>query len=370
MIKVLDIAPYPYLPWSSGGQKLIGQFLEYLGKETDLTVISTITNDWKLVEDYKSIPLLKRSFSRYLDITLVKKITSLIKENKFDTIIWEHPYYWWLGKRIKKKTGIKTIIHTHNIEYQRFRSYGKWWWPILKFYEKKCFRGADVLFFISDDDRSFAISKWKIEPAKCFTVPFGIEIKEFPTDKPDCKKKIAAIHKIDEDEKIFLFNGLLNYKPNSDALNAILNYINPLLLTQAEFKYKIIICGKGLPAEFNGLQDYKDKNIVHAGFVDDIEVYFKGADLFLNPVLSGGGIKTKMVEAIAFGTTVISTRNGAIGIDKNVCGNKLIVVVNGNWEAFVQSIIENAQNNLPTPSNYYEHYYWKGIIKKAVKIMN
>ncbi|MBK7560873.1 MAG: hypothetical protein IPI68_04990 [Chitinophagaceae bacterium] len=50
MKKILAIAPYPYLPYFSGGQKFIAKFLEYLRNETDLTVISTDDNDWSLVK--------------------------------------------------------------------------------------------------------------------------------------------------------------------------------------------------------------------------------------------------------------------------------------------------------------------------------
>ena len=369
MKKVLDIVPYPYLPWFSGGQKSIGQFLEYLGNEVSLAVAGSISNEWALAKNYSVIPLLKKSSSRYYDYSLVKRLTSLVRENKIDTVIWEHPYYWWLAKQIKKKTGVKTIFHTHNIEYQRFQSNGNWWWPVLRNYERNCFRGADIVFFISDDDREFAISKWEINQGKCFTIPFGVPVKEFPPDKQECRNKIAAIHDIHINEKIFLFNGLLGYRPNLDAVKAILEFINPLLLANANFKYKIILCGKGLPGELNELKNYAAKNIIYAGFVDDIEMYFKGADLFLNPVLTGGGIKTKMVESIAFGTTVISTTHGALGIDKNFCGEKLFVLPDNDWNAFTNAILEHASDNSITPGVYYEHYYWGSIVKKAAEVM-
>ena len=122
MLKLLDIVPYPYLPYYSGGQKSIAQFLEYLGTETDLTVIGSMSNDAALVKNYLHIPLLKRSVFRYTDISLIGKIVSLIQKNNYDAVIWEHPYYYWLANRIKKRTGIRTIVHTHNIEYLRFKS--------------------------------------------------------------------------------------------------------------------------------------------------------------------------------------------------------------------------------------------------------
>ncbi|MBK8952851.1 MAG: hypothetical protein IPM85_11775 [Chitinophagaceae bacterium] len=67
-------------------------------------------------------------------------IADFVKKEQIETIIWEHPYYAWLAFSVRKRTGVKTIFHTHNIEYQRFKSLGKWWWPFLKVYEKWAFK--------------------------------------------------------------------------------------------------------------------------------------------------------------------------------------------------------------------------------------
>ena len=367
MKKLLVIAPYQYLPYFSGGQKSIAQFLDHLGRETDLTVISVSENDALLIKSYKHLAWLKkRSFSKYFDVSLISRLTTLIKEEKFDAVIWEHPYYTWLAGMIKKRTGIKTILHIHNIEYQRFQSTGKWWWPLLRTYEKRFFVIADEILFVSPEDKRFAIEKWGIEEKKCIEVAFGVEISKYPDDKDNCNKAVKTIHRIAGDEKILLFNGLLDYKPNLDALLVILKEINPVLFQYPNFRYKIIICGKRLPAELNELRHYADKNIVYAGFVEDIEMYFKGADLFLNPVQSGGGIKTKMVEAIAFGTTVITTETGAMGIHRDICGEKLVVVPDNSWNNFARAIIKNANNVEITPSSYYDYYYWGSIVKKIL----
>lgn len=367
MKKILVIVSYQYVPYFSGGQKSIGQFLDHLGKLSDLTVIGVPENDSSLIKTYRHLPLLKKkSFARYSDTSLVGKITSLIKEQYFDSVIWEHPYYAWLAAIIKKRTGINTVLHIHNIEYKRFQSTGKWWWWFLKMYEKWFFQFADKILFVSPDDEKFAIEKWNIKKKKCVEVAFGVEVSEYPTDKNECRKIVKENQSIAENEKILLFNGLLDYKPNLDAVFAILEKINPLLLQHANFKYKILICGKKLPAELNELRGYADKNIIYAGFVDDIETYFKGADLFLNPVQSGGGIKTKMVESIAFGTTVITTETGAAGIHRDICGKKLVVVPDNDWPAFVKAIFDNINNDELTPASYYQYYYWGSIVRKVV----
>ena len=369
MNKVLAIAPYPYLPFFSGGQKFIAHFFEHLGSAIDLTVISVAENDFSLAKSYKTIPLLKKSFSRYIDRSLIAKLINLTKKEGFDTIICEHPYFAWLAFAVRKRTGVNVIIHTHNIEYQRFRSTGKWWWPVLKQYEKNSFEKADGLFFITPEDREFAINNWKIEKEKCIDLPFGVEIKSYPEDRAYYRQTVIQKHDIGDNERIFLFNGLLNYKPNIEALKIILDKINPLLIAHAALKYKIIICGKGLPEEMNELKDYTGKNIVYAGFVNSIEAYLKATDILLNPVQSGGGVKTKMVEAIAYGATVIATETGATGILKDVCGDKLVIVADDDWEGVAKAIIEKNTSSIPTPQEYYNYYFYGNIIKRLIEVV-
>jgi glycosyltransferase involved in cell wall biosynthesis len=156
----------------------------------------------------------------------------------------------------------------------------------------------------------------------------------------------------------------LNYQPNLDALKIILEEINPQLLQRAAFKYKIIICGKNLPDEFRELDPYRNKNILFGGFTEDIGTFYKASDLFINPVIKGGGVKTKVVEAIGYGTTVISTVTGSSGMIREACGEKLVTVSDKDWKSFVTAIIENTGVETRTPSSYYDHYYWGNIVNK------
>jgi glycosyltransferase involved in cell wall biosynthesis len=198
-------------------------------------------------------------------------------------------------------------------------------------------------------------------------MPFGIETDRYPEDRPTSREVVSRRHGIQENEKIIMFSGLLNYKPNLDALKVILEKINPLLLARTGFQYKLFICGRGLPEEMNQLKAYISRNIIYTGFVKDIDIYNKAADVFINPVQSGGGIKTKMVEAIANGTSVVSTLSGAAGIDRSVCGEKLLVVNDNDWKGFAENILTavNVEQKI-TPSAYYNKYHWKNIIEDTV----
>ncbi len=69
-----------------------------------------------------------------------------------------------------------------------------------------------------------------------------------------------------------------------------------------------------------------------------LNLYLKGCNLFLNPVESGGGIKTKLVEALAYDLNAVSTGNGAIGVDPELCNGKLIICSDNNWNSFADAV--------------------------------
>lgn len=283
----------------------------------------------------------------------------------------EHPYYGWLGSLLKRSCNIKLLVHSHNIESLRFKSTGRWWWRILWNYEQFTYRIADINFFISNEDREFAINNFSLNAAACHTITYGFEREQQPTaeEKLSAKNTLRSLHGISNNEKILLFNGTLDYKPNQDAINVILNNINPLLQSHNNFNYKIIICGRGLPESFNKLEDHKAKNIIYAGFVDDIDIYFKGADIFINPVLDGGGIKTKLVEALGHGLSCVSTSSGAYGIPQSITANKLTIVADDDWHAFVKGII-SADIYASIGQAFFDHFYWGNIAQKAKHLIN
>ena len=346
-----------------GGQKGIAFFCDYLGRQHELTAVSVKDNDISLAKTYDLIPLLTEKRTRYLNPFYATQIKKIIEEKNILNIITEHPYMAWMGYYLKKNLGIKWFVHSHNIEFERFRTLNKSWYKLLKIYESWCYKNADNVFFKTKEDIDFVVANKMVKSENAVLVPFGVEIEKMPDDRNEQRQKIFKQYNIPEDARLILFNGALGYKPNTDALLFILNEINPLLLQKKSLNYRIIICGKGLPASFKELKSYADKNIIYAGFVNDVYAYFKAADIFLNPVITGGGVKTKVVEAIGFGATVISCATGAAGIELSSCGEKIKIVPDNNALSFANAItqIDNLTN---TPQSYYEFYYWGNIVKK------
>lgn len=368
---IAALVPYRIYPAKMGGQKGIALFYRYLSELVPVTMITTCNNDSPEGMNANFLPVLSNSKSRYVNPFLFFSLRKIIRQNNCTHLILEHPYYGWLGILLKLFCKIELVIHSHNIEALRFKSTGKWWWKILLGYERFVHRKAGINFFITDEDRDFALKHFSLAPARCHTITYGSELSQAPPipEKENAAKVLKDIHQIGNDEKILLFNGTLDYLPNQQALDVILNELTPALLGNPSLKYKIIICGKGLPDSYDELKAYASKNIIYAGFVNDIDIYFKGADLFINPVIEGGGIKTKVVEALGHGLTVVSTQSGAIGVPPAITGNKLVSVFDGDWQGFANAIA-TADTASGIPDAFFGHFYWGNIAQKVKRIIS
>lgn len=369
MANVLSLVSYKIFPAKLGGQKGIAFFNKYFAAYNYLICVTIKDNDPSYA-DYKVLNILYNTRLRYINVFYFFTVTRIIKEYRISHLIIEHPYYGWLGLLLKKFCKIKLITHSHNIEAQRFKSLGKWWWILLSKYEKYIYRHSDIVFCITEEDKNYIIENYKVTPAKCSVITYGIEWDHAPAheERSVAKKLLQQQYNIEPGTIIYLFNGTLDYPPNLNAVKIILDKINPEMLLSA-VSYKIIICGKGLPGSMNELKDYKDKNIIYAGFVDDITVYFKGADIFINPVTDGGGIKTKLVEALGYDLAAVSTLNGAIGVNEKLCNGKLLLVQDNDWNLFAIKMKEANSISTTIGSIYFDHFFWKNIAKKASDLL-
>ncbi|MBP6431838.1 MAG: glycosyltransferase [Ferruginibacter sp.] len=369
-IRVLTLIPYTFLPARLGGQKNIALFFKFFSALVKITCVSVKDNDTSLVTEYEILNILQNGKLRYANPFYFFTLKKIIRQKKITHLMVEHPYYGWLGILLKLFCKVKLVVRSQNIEAERFKSIGKWWWGILWNYEKMTHRFADYNFFIQQDDEQYAIAKYKLDPAKCFIITYGFELTAPPLrqDKITAKEKLAALYNISKKERFILFNGSLNYKPNKDALDNILANINPLLLEAENFAYKIIICGSNLDESYNKLKDYAGKNIIYAGFVDDITLFYKGTDMLINPVTDGGGIKTKLVEALGYNLNVVTTASGAIGVPLSLTGGKMKVIGDTDWSNFSEAIIKSKVDQ-DIPNAFFDNFYWGKIAEKAAGIL-
>lgn len=361
---ILSIVPYPFLPPETGGQKGVALFYKYFSLLQPVICVSTEKNDRSYAQSYELLNILPATPLRYINPGYIFSLGRLIRQRKVTHLILEHPYYGWLGVILKWRTGVKLVVHSHNIEGLRWKTLGKWWWRILWQYEKWVHRRSDYNFFIQDADRDYAIRQWGLMPERCLTVTYGLERNGVPSpeERQQSREDVRQQYGISDDKVLLFFNGAFNYRPNLDALIILLEKINPLLQQQEGFAYHLLICGKDIP---DRLSQGKYPHVSFAGFVKDIDSYFRAADVFLNPIVDGGGIKTKLVEALGSNLNAVSVENGAIGIDPAWCNGKLLICDNHDWEAFARLTVQAADVKADIPEVYFEHFYWGNSTKKA-----
>jgi len=366
-INVLCLVSYNILPAKMGGQKGIASFYTFFSQWVNIVCVTTKSND-PAAAGYKVLNILSNSVLRYINVFYFFTLRRIIKQNNITHLQIEHPYYGWLAILLQKLCRVKLILHSHNIEGERFKSTGKWWAGILLAYEKLVHKSCDYIFFVTEEDRQYSITKFGVNSAKCLTAPYGIEWQQPPAEaeRKAAKQMLQQQYGFNTTDTILFLNGSFNYKPNLDALLFVLNKLNPIL-TVSGMQYKVVVCGKGIP---QAISNAKYTNVTIAGFVDDISVYFKGADIFLNPLATGGGIKTKLVEALGYDLYVVSLRDGAIGIPTGVTGDKMVVVADDNdIQAFADTVMALQHKTGHIPAVYFDYFYWGDITKRAAEFI-
>jgi polysaccharide biosynthesis protein PslH len=366
-MNIISLVSYPFLPARSGGQKGIALFYKYFSRHHQVTIITTKKNQGSLADGYELLNILPDSPTRYINPLIFFSVRKRIREKKATHLILEHPYYGWLGILLKKFCGIRLVIHSHNIEGRRWKSLGKWWWRILWNYEKITHRFADYNFFIQEEDRQFAIREFRLDEKKSLTVSFGTELSEpFSQEKKMSAHNIICQQlQIPGNTPLLLFNGAFGYAPNRDALDNLLFNVNPILQSRG-LHYQVLVVGLDIP-ETILKTSYPGIRVL--GFVENLELYLEGCQVFLNTVQTGGGIKTKLVEALAYGLNAVSTENGAIGVDPGLCNGKLVLSPDNDWNTFSDAVARVISLNSPMPIEFYRHFFWGNITLRAARFI-
>ena len=151
--------------------------------------------------------------------------------------------------------------------------------------ERRALRDADVVVCVSEQDRSI------LRCPTAVVVPNGADLPGAVTPVP----RAGAI----------VFVGSLNYAPNAEAVRWWLREIGPLLPADLPALTVVGRAARAVLGDPPGLQVVSD--------VPDVAPYLEQASVVVVPLLSGGGSRLKLIEAMARGRPVVSTSKGAEG---------------------------------------------------------
>jgi len=108
-----------------------------------------------------------------------------------------------------------------------------------------------------------------------------------------------------------LFVGSFRHDPNRVAVDWFVHEVLPLILAKQP-RAKLVIAGSDPPAAHT----YADfaGNMEMQGYVEDVREPLARYEVFVCPILSGSGVRVKLLEAFAAGIPVVSTKVGAEGL--------------------------------------------------------
>ena len=169
---------------------------------------------------------------------------------------------------------------------------------------------------------------------------------------PELKRRIdactrAVINPLDypfrttgREQRTILFAGSFSHAPNVQGLLWFLKNSWPQVLSRIE-GVCLVVAGSGLTADLKIALTRPSVNLL--GYVPDMGALFAQHTLLICPVLSGSGVRVKLLEAFASGIPVVSTTLGAeglIGRDQPRC---LLADTGDQFADAVVTLLENPQ---------------------------
>jgi O-antigen biosynthesis protein len=105
------------------------------------------------------------------------------------------------------------------------------------------------------------------------------------------------------------FLGGYNHKPNVEAVEYLVNKIMPILKKQRP-DIVLSVYGSKMPEIF---KSYETDNIKMVGFAAHLDDVYHNHRVFVSPLLSGAGIKGKVLDSMAYGLPTVLTEVAAEG---------------------------------------------------------
>lgn len=269
------------------------------------------------------------NIARYYSDRFENELIQTLKKEKYDVVILETLYMLGYIDTIRKHSESKIIFRSHNLESEIWKDLSKSSKGLKKFYFNHC---AEKLLDYEKSklgtyDLLVPISKQDFEKYRRINsddlnaiIPVGIDLYKYKSkfEKTQSLVKLGYI-------------GSLDWKPNLEGL--IWFFESMWAKLKSKFPdLEFHLAGRNLGTSLN-LSSYKD--VIYHGEVDSAIDFLSDLDIVIVPLLSGSGIRVKILESMAMGKIVLATEKALEGIP-----------IEQNKNAFVFNDVEDIMNAL------------------------
>ncbi|GAA4097480.1 glycosyltransferase family 4 protein [Mucilaginibacter panaciglaebae] len=297
---------------------------------------------WDLIYYWMAYPL-RSNIPTFLTIALKNAFEDILKVNTYDDIIISYVTCAGLISDRSLIKGAKTIIDTHDFITAQFK------------YKKNFHLGVTLQDEISRLNKFDEV--WAISPEEQYVfgqfsksnvrlVPLMIDAEHL-AGKPTVEKKYDLIYVASDNVH------------NKRSADWFFENVYPLL--PRDIKICVIgLINKSIP------EKYKIEQIAYAESLDD---YYAASKIALCPMLTGTGVKVKVVEALAHGLPVVCNLRGIDGLpNKRLNG----CLVSDDPEVFAQNIVAllNDKEFYALQSDFardmFNHSFSKAVLYKEL----
>lgn len=253
----------------------------------------------------------KKSYhvSRYECDAFRDQLIALLKAEQYDIVQLETLYLAPYVDIIREHSDALVVMRAHNVEHEIWerlqsnvkflpkRWYLKYLTTKLKRFEIETLEDYDFLVPISDVDLDKFRSMGYSNGAKA--IPIGLDLDGYEPAPINIHRPYSMS-----------FIGSLDWMPNLEGLEWFLDTVWPQL-SAAYGDLKFHVAGRNAPKE---LLAASEGNLVVHGEVDCAKDFLNDHQIMVVPLLSGSGMRAKIIEAMALGRIVVTTTLGLEGI--------------------------------------------------------
>ena len=323
--------------------------------------MSSLAASYLLVLGKKNIPpIFSGAIIKILNPRILKE-----KMPNSDLIQIEHPWQFEYAYK-NKPEDTPIVVVEHNVEFDLLERTTnsksiliKKILRIAKEKERYAVESADAIFAMSQEDIDRLTEEFNVTKTKVHIIPNGVNVSTFtPSSKEErekTKERLGFCKK-----KVVLFTGWI-HPPNFKAVEEILKISDKIKNKDRLF----LVAGR----VGDGFKN--QENVLFTGYVEDIQNYFKAADIAINPMMSGSGTNLKMLEYLASGIPTITTKIGARGLDVED-GKDVIISEIEDFPMWIDKLLDDDELYVKLRENgrklAEEKYDWKKIVEKQIKI--
>jgi glycosyltransferase involved in cell wall biosynthesis len=339
-MKILFVTPFLPSPPRFGGQRRLDGLMRGLAKRHEVSVLAfNRTDPWEhssleatrqYCHEVVTIPNLDLTDNREKRTLQLRSLLSvhsyehllaarrrdfqatldrMLRAKQYDVVQVEFAQMAAFRLPAQRASGPIFVLDEHNIEFDILRRtaraagelprhvYNSLNWRKLAREERSAWRRVDGITLTSARDEALILGEF---PGACTAVvPNGVDVGEF-----------APVTGSTESDML-LFFGAINYHPNHDGVTYFIDEVFPKI-RQRHPNARFGIVG---PGARQSVLDRQGNGVEVIGMVDEVGPYIDRAAAVVVPLRIGGGTRLKIVEALAKGKPVISTRLGAEGLD-------------------------------------------------------